>query len=1146
MYKINLKGNLKVISRIRVKTKLFNKKNRGHRLVKELIMKEMKYRSRLVRELIMKEMKYRRLYLVFIFFLLLFQIPAYSESQIVSAGLVTISKTKIPPTIDGEIKPEEWKYASVVSGFMDLTGSLTKDDTIFYITYDQQNLYFAFKSTVQGKPISAHTKRDDSLIVSDDAVEIFLQPDPQKLNSYYQFVGNSIGAVVDFKNCKRSWNGNWIFKNKIVDSGKMAGGVLTFEESIWTGEIAIAFKDLGVSCPKDGNIWKINFCRDWGIERNDKNHRHSRWTSWALASKFNDPKIFGSLCFKKESPVVKVFNFGELFAGDIEVNGSIFNPISRCSNLQAALSVYLAKSNKKLTRKEITLSVKQGKEKPLKELKQVLGLTKSYPVRLEFLVKNKGGKTPIYKKHLNFTIQPSFKVNTALYYSQNILEISYDIHKLKLPSAFSVSSKIYRKNDNNCYSTMNIESLNNKTKTTVYKLNLGKYPPGKYIIKSYITQGKHIIAQQNADFIVPEKPEWLGNKLGISDKVPIPWKPVKVKGNSVFVLGREYQFDNYPLPCQIINKGKPFLVSPIEFKIVTDKGVVEWQENKLSYISQSDTKVKLKSINKNSFWEMSSEIEIEFDGFVRVDLTLTPRKPINIKNIFLKIPLKKDDALYLKGLTIGTYYSDWYAAALYPDAEGGTFNIQNMWFLSSTGWLWADKFLHYFWVGGDERGISITFNSDQNFHTKKYLEIIDKKNGKDIVYNFIGTSYLLKRPLSYTFALHATPVKPLPKDPKKWHYGFLAGNEIKPELEFACCYGGLTKGPGWPELTTRGAKRIKQLKKSGIKASPDYYTALTTVEMPEFQLFGKEWESIPFKSWRWGGNVSCVLVCTKKPYADYLIWGLNKLIDNGIGGIYFDVSGPRACTNQHHGCGYIDETGKRKPTISLFEVREVYKRIYTLFKSRNPDSFIFHHAVPISPLASFVDGTTEAEEWAPGRASFDDLKPDFVRFGFAMYHQYGIPYTFYPALASYGHPSEQIPLKYLYPFTLIYNVYPNARTANEKLKLIWDIMDPWYTSSKWLPYWRNGHLVKSFSKKVKVSLYLKEKKVLVLVVNQGKKTVSGKLKINSAKLGFDKNNVKIIKLPEDKEVSFANSQLSVTLPKYGIQFFQITEKRKEK
>jgi len=667
-------------------------------------------------------------------------------------------------------------------------------------------------------------------------------------------------------------------------------------------------------------------------------------------------------------------------------------------------------------------------------------------------------------------------------------------------------------------------------------LDVSKFTPGGYVAKAYLKDGDRVVAQSSVDLTIPEKPEWWGNTLGLSEQVPPPWTPVRVEGSSVLVWGREYKFPAGPFPGQIITLGQPFLASPVTLEVVTEEGPAEWDGGEVEVVSRTDTKAKLRAVGEGPRLKLTGEVEVEFDGLIRIDFTLFPRGAVELKRLSLRVPVRDENALYMKGLGA----SGWYAAALYEGAEGGPFDIQKRWFFSTDGWVWPDRFMNYVWVGGDEAGLSVSVDSDKNFYTHRYVEVVRKAGAREVVYTFVDAPYRLEEPLAYTVALHATPVKPLPQDPRRWHYGYQCGEEIKIYLDLgAACSYGLTKGPAWPEWTPTGRDHLRKLRENGLRAFPDYYTNLSTVEMPEFQLFGKEWETLPSTRWAWR-NYTAVGVCARGSYADFLIWGLNKLMDEGIGGIYFDSGGTVPCVNVLHGCGYVGREGAVKPTLSLFEARETYKRIYTLFKSRDPDSFIFHHAVPISPLASFVDGATESEEWSPGNATIDDLKPDLVRFGFAMYHQYGIPYSFYPSLAVYGAPEQQIPFKDLLPVTLIHNVYPIAWGGTIlDLKPVWKIMDEWRTSSRWIPYWRNTHLVRSFHKDVKVSMYLKEaeKKILLLVANVGKEPLAGELRLHLAPLGWSEENLRVTRLDEAAEAGLQGSALSVSLPGRSVQFY---------
>jgi len=316
------------------------------------------------------------------------------------------------------------------------------------------------------------------------------------------------------------------------------------------------------------------------------------------------------------------------------------------------------------------------------------------------------------------------------------------------------------------------------------------------------------------------------------------------------------------------------------------------------------------------------------------------------------------------------------------------------------------------------------------------------------------------------------------------------------DLEVAVQYG-MVCHDGWYKLTTKGKKIVKAWQEGGVKLVIPFYANQTSVNMPEFAIFGNEWETEP--KYRFGRESATV--CLKSSFGDFFIWQLNKIIDQGVKGIYIDSLGTVACKNQKHGCGYIDENGQIKPTIGLFEAREIYKRMYILFKTKVPNSFIFNHAVPISPLASFVEGTTEGEEWKNRKLDYSFLTPDFFRCSYMTYRQLGISYLFYPGL----YVSDRVkptPLKDIIPLTLSHNVYPLPYRLS-LFKPIWRIMDNWYTTSEWIPYWKNSHLVKSFAKEVKVNIYRKpNKKFLLLVANLGDTETSGGLEINNLAYWF--------------------------------------------
>jgi len=99
-------------------------------------------------------------------------------------------KAVTPPRIDGRLDDEVWQQAPHVTGFKTFTpdfGILMADQTLVYLAYDRENLYFAFRcfDREPGKIKSSLTRRDN--IRPDDWICINLDSfnDQQALYGFY-------------------------------------------------------------------------------------------------------------------------------------------------------------------------------------------------------------------------------------------------------------------------------------------------------------------------------------------------------------------------------------------------------------------------------------------------------------------------------------------------------------------------------------------------------------------------------------------------------------------------------------------------------------------------------------------------------------------------------------------------------------------------------------------------------------------------------------------------------------------------------------------------------------------------------------------------------------------------------------------------
>ena len=134
----------------------------------------------------------------------------------------------------------------------------------------------------------------------DDAVEIFINPDPKQEALYYGFEMNARGVLYDYLN----YNSRTLFKRwdatgvKIATSLRGTLNNRTDTDKGWSLEAAIPwanFEELSRRPPVAGTVWKANFNRWDGVQ---PNRRMSIWSDPQNAESWpHVPSRFGELAF---------------------------------------------------------------------------------------------------------------------------------------------------------------------------------------------------------------------------------------------------------------------------------------------------------------------------------------------------------------------------------------------------------------------------------------------------------------------------------------------------------------------------------------------------------------------------------------------------------------------------------------------------------------------------------------------------------------------------------------------------------------------------------------------------------------------------------------------------------------------------------
>ena len=223
--------------------------------------------------------------------------PLVSQSPI---PRYEVKRAASPPTIDGKLDEAVWAHASAPITLQFLWDSQTgaKQKTAARLVWDAQALYIGFEA--DDADISARFLERDDPTYRDDAVEIFINPDPKQETVYYGFEMNARGVLYDYLN----YNSRTLFKRFDATGVTIATalrGTLNEPKDVdsgWSLEAAIPwpnFEELSRRPPGVGTVWKANVNRWDGVE---PNRRMSIWsdpqntTSWPHV-----PARFGELVF---------------------------------------------------------------------------------------------------------------------------------------------------------------------------------------------------------------------------------------------------------------------------------------------------------------------------------------------------------------------------------------------------------------------------------------------------------------------------------------------------------------------------------------------------------------------------------------------------------------------------------------------------------------------------------------------------------------------------------------------------------------------------------------------------------------------------------------------------------------------------------
>ncbi|MCF6176375.1 MAG: DUF6067 family protein [Victivallaceae bacterium] len=1051
---------------------------------------------------------------------------------------IAIPKFKKAPVIDGVIKPAEWGAAAKITGFTNLRSkTFSKRQSDVYLGYDDKNLYVAF-SSVRGRHARRKAKLAGVFGEQIDAFELWLRPSDKVWSQILITPFNEVitsGLKLD--------KSQFEYKALTVDSGETVGGVLTFEKTLFYVELKIPFTALKIAPPRAGDSWKVNFCSDFAVDKGI-GRKSSDWTTWAQVDGFKRFDQFGEILFSGRSEAVQFDTVGELNNANINLTGRVNNRNNSAVNVLTWVG--LSGSDKKLMSNYQLLSGKTDRKfvttanLDLKQLEKLV---------LYAQVNDIKRRKVLAAVAIPFAPKPSFNIELIPDYAKGDLYISLDVAKLAfLPEIYKVKVEVSDKKSNRLFYRTAVEKNKNEL-SPVIKLKLtaiNNQQPGDYIVRCFIVKpNSETVLGTTLEYLeIPDLKQfaWLNNNWGKSDKVLAPWTPVKVKGDTVYVTERKYSLANSGLPTQITVLNSPLFSRKPAITAIVNGRKTAMVFDKLKQLDKQDTEVTWRIAGSCGPLKINGTVKVEFDGFALWTIKISSTEKAVINQLYLTFPFKKAQSLYARGADFTSGYTSKYYSALYDyRPELKIFSIAHTPISLYGGWPWIDKLFNNIWIGDDERGLGIMTESDEFMFGGKFYEINQASDPEANIlkYNFISEDVVIdKNSLHYEIAYQATPVKPRPVDPKLWHNANIQVDRDKigfqKRVSMSLIAYWALHPLCYPEVYDKSFLQLKaKYGKYGVKALPYSGMNFVGVEVPEWKYFKGVWASRPQRGWSYPRGKSDY-VSSKSSFIDYFVWMAKEVVDKlKFDGIYLDVSQPSKSTSQFHGAGY-ERNGKRYPTVNIFALRELFKRIYYVYNTGGRNAVMYVHQTGIPATAGFAAATTEGEGWLrEQKRGYSRLTPKFFRLR-DMRIQYGTPYTWYTSF-NYAYRTKRqygfvIPTEEILAYSLPHYVMPAI--ADASIWPVWDTLDFWWTDSTFIPYWQRDKIITSDKPDVYGSLLVKkvQRKAIIMGGNWSDKPQQVTFTINAGKL-FGENGVLEAKLLSGNgtKLSVNNNRVSCTI-----------------
>ncbi len=834
--------------------------------------------------------------------------------------------------------------------------------------YDRNNFYILMESELppEGAKLLASVRKHDGMVYRDDSIEIWIDAGG---DTVWQLIANSIGTKFDA--CHESGKPG----NEASNLEWTTASGFDAKRKTWICEIAVPFRELGITGNPDGRELGLIVSRNW--KRPSEQTPFFTGTFFPFTHKDQYPRFV----LTPLAPGIRIDSLGALDKQEFDCTGVITNPSGKPGIFEFVMDFeHSDMPSKKMTE---TVTVPAGQSKPF-HFAATPGQIHANATHDARLVISENGRE-IYRGIFNWKtpldMDNRWKIalqagtfRLAFYPTSGILKIVADT----LPGAAATVAVAGA--DGKIAAQQRFSRLTEKEPVS---LPLSpELPEGTYTVSLVQEKNGKIISSQQNSFIRRRFP-WENNALGVTDKVFAPFTALKYDGQSVSTVLNRVHF----MPCGIeavAPDGRNLLRAPIHYAASGPRGPIVFSGGNGKWTKQTASQGVYESMLGSGELTLRENAVVDYDGCIRKTLTFVPapEKRPELNTFYLDIPLDSRQIRLLHVIKSGTIRTN--PAQKIPEGDG------IVWRSSDVGnGEFAGNMHIYLWLGEMERGLAWFADNDRNFsvdNDKPVQELIRKDGVLTLRVHFINRPTVIDGERTIVYGIQPSPVKPMPADLYKPTQTIPPHGGSNPYFGIRPAYcGKYPSDNDWSYVDAMVKAREsgkhdpafidKWLEKhygSLPEAMRQYYRShaygghagmvapagnnpvLAYLEehcqdqtTPEWETFQDEWDTQLFSPRKWmtvkdlvsmPAITTCgVLISTPKSYQDFFLYNAARWLDYGIG-VYCDNVFPRCNYDPEVSNAYIRPDGSIQPSAELWTMREYHKRMWQLVHEKNEQS----------------------------------------------------------------------------------------------------------------------------------------------------------------------------------------------------------------